>query len=140
MPRIKLSPLESYTFATTIKLRVSDINYGGHLGNDALISLLHQARIEAFAELDLCELDLGDGRTGLIQTDAAVCYLGEAFMLDELVVESAFVEVKGSTFRMAHRVLRTGNAIALAELGFAGYDYAEHRMGRLPDKFLQKIR
>ena len=36
-------------FISTQTVRIADINYGNHLGHDRLVSLLHQARVEALA-------------------------------------------------------------------------------------------
>ena len=43
MARVHLEPLTNYPFATTINVRTTDLNYGGHLGNDRLLSLVHEA-------------------------------------------------------------------------------------------------
>ena len=45
MARVKLEIPELLPFATELEVRVGDVNYGGHLGNDALLGLLHEARI-----------------------------------------------------------------------------------------------
>jgi acyl-CoA thioester hydrolase len=45
MPRVKLKPLDHYPFSTDITVRTTDLNYGGHLGNDRLLSLIHEARV-----------------------------------------------------------------------------------------------
>jgi acyl-CoA thioesterase FadM len=49
MPRIKLKPLSEYSFHTDIVVRTTDLNYGGHLGNDKLLSLIHEARVAFLA-------------------------------------------------------------------------------------------
>ena len=38
MPRVRLKPLSRYQFSTEITVRTTDLNYGGHLGNDRLLS------------------------------------------------------------------------------------------------------
>ncbi len=140
MPRIKLEPLAAYTFVTTVNVRVTDVNYGGHLANNAVAGLLHQARIEVLRELGLTEMDLGDGKTGLVMTDMAVSFGAEAFMNDELTVESEFAAVKRTTFRMSHRLSRDAAVIALADMGFAGYNYAAHKLAALPASFVDRIK
>ena len=35
-----------------LTVRVTDMNYGRHLGHDALVSLLHEARMQAFWSFD----------------------------------------------------------------------------------------
>jgi acyl-CoA thioester hydrolase len=46
MARIKIEIPEQFIFETQLKVRIGDINYGGHMGNDAVLTLAHQARIE----------------------------------------------------------------------------------------------
>ena len=46
MARIKIAVPPQFTFSTQIPVRITDINYGGHLGNDALLALLHEARVQ----------------------------------------------------------------------------------------------
>ena len=43
MARIKITPPKKFDFSTEISLRISDINYGGHLGHDSILSLAHEA-------------------------------------------------------------------------------------------------
>jgi acyl-CoA thioester hydrolase len=45
MARIKLQLPEKFVFETTIKVQIGDINYGGHMSNDAYLKLAHEARI-----------------------------------------------------------------------------------------------
>jgi len=58
MPRIKLSEQEVYEFQSSFQVRPQDINYGGHVGNDNLISLVGAARAYLFHSMGLSELDL----------------------------------------------------------------------------------
>ena len=41
MARIKLNMPENYLFRTEIPIRITDINYGAHVGNDSLLSIIH---------------------------------------------------------------------------------------------------
>ena len=49
MERIKINLPETFTFSTIIKIRITDINYGGHVGNDSFLSLVHEARLQFLA-------------------------------------------------------------------------------------------
>ena len=57
MARIKIELPEKFIFSTEIPLRISDINYGGHLGNDAVLSIAHEARIRFFNKHGFKEID-----------------------------------------------------------------------------------
>ena len=45
MARIKLELPDKFPFSTTLYIRIGDINYGGHLGNDSVLAMIHEARL-----------------------------------------------------------------------------------------------
>lgn len=127
MPRLALAPLPAYDFTCTLRVRTTDLNYGGHLGNDRLLALVQEARVAFLAERGLSELDAG--WPSLIMADAAVLYQGEAFAGDELRFAVAAREPGRVGFRLFTRVTRPadGAAIALVETGLVCFDYAQRR-------------
>ena len=137
MPRVKLSEQEGYEFKSSFQVRPQDINYGGHLGNDNLISLVGAARAYLFHSMGLSELDLGDRQTGIIITDLVVNYKAEAFLFDELIIETHIDEIAHKGFRMFHRIRRNTELIALVETGFVAYDYATKKTVPVPTSFLK---
>ncbi len=141
MPRTKIIEQKSYPFSTTLDVRVGDLNYGAHLGYDRLLGLAHQARMRLFSQMGVSETDLGDGKTGIVAADLAVNYLGEAFVNDDLVFEIRAVEIGPISFRLAHRVVHreSKKKVALAEIGFAGFDYASRSVAVLPEGFREKL-
>ena len=58
MARIKLDLPGRFPFSTELRVRITDVNYGGHMGNDALLGLLHEARVQFLAHYGLSELDI----------------------------------------------------------------------------------
>lgn len=133
MPRLDLKPRESYAFSCGIVVRTTDLNYGGHLGNDRLLSLVQEARVAFLASHGWSELDCGG--VGLIMADAALSYRAEAFAGDDLRFEVAAVEPSRVGFRLAMRVTRPrdGAEVALVETGMVCFDYARRRPVALPD-------
>ena len=91
MVRLKLELPETFIFSTEISLRINDINYGGHLGNDVVLSLVHEARAHFFRAHGFTELDV-DG-VGIFMHDAAIVFRSEAFDGETLVVEIAASDV-----------------------------------------------
>src|SRR5512140_2273660 len=85
MARVKLQLPASFPFRTEIPVRISDINYGGHLGNDAVLSIVHEARIQFLRNLGYSELDI-EG-TGIMMTYAVIVYSSEGFYGDVLSIE-----------------------------------------------------
>ncbi|MCX5813909.1 MAG: thioesterase family protein [Proteobacteria bacterium] len=139
MPRIKLSELNNYEFHYTVTLEPRDINYGGHLGNDALVSLMGAARVNMLRSIGVSEKDLGDGKTGIIMSDLAVNYKSEAFMFDELVIDTHAGEISRSSFRLFHRINKGQIVVALAETGLTTFNYASRKVAPIPEVFLKAL-
>jgi acyl-CoA thioesterase FadM len=127
MPRLALQALPTYDFECTLAVRTTDLNYGGHLGNDRLLALVQEARVAFLGAHALGELDAGG--PSLIMADAALVYQGEAFAGDRLRFEVAAREPGRVGFRLFTRVTRPadGAAIALVETGMVCFDYARRR-------------
>ncbi|MBP1746239.1 MAG: hypothetical protein H6Q54_854, partial [Deltaproteobacteria bacterium] len=68
MPRTKLTEQPTYEFCYPITIQPRDINYGGHLGVDSLVSIIGTARAYIFKSIRLSEGNLGDNRVGIIMT------------------------------------------------------------------------
>lgn len=132
MPRVRLKPLDHYPFSTKIIVRVTDLNYGGHLGNDSLLSLVHEARVAFLASHGFSELDCGG--VSLTMGDAAIIYQGEAYAGDDLNIAVAAGEPSKSSFRLFYRLTRSsdGQKIAIAETGMVCFDYNAKKVVPLP--------
>lgn len=132
MPRLKLIPRAGYDFSCEIAVRTTDLNYGGHLGNDRLLSLIHEARVAFLASHGLSELDFGGA--SLILGDTAVVYQAEAYAGDLLRFEVTAGEPSRSGFRIFYRVTRPadGQAVALVENGMACFDYQTRKIASVP--------
>jgi len=89
--------------------------------------------------LGLQELDLGDGKTGLITADLAVNFKGEAFLFDTLCVQSRIGEITPDGFRVFHRITRAGELIALAEADLIGFDYGSDVYIPIPETFTRAL-
>lgn len=135
MPRIRLAEQEAYEFHYEVQVRPQDINYSGHVGNDNLIALVGAARAYALHSMGVSELDLGDGKTGVIMIDLAVNYRAEAFLFDSLTIDTYVGEMGKSGFRMFHRVRNDRRIIGLVESGFATYNYQEKKVSPVPETF-----
>lgn len=133
MARVQLDPLPEYSFQTEISVRTTDLNYGGHLGNDRLLSLIHEARVAFLAAWGWTELDCGG--VSLIMGDTAIVYQGEGFAGDNLLIEVGAAEPGRCGFRLFYRVTRPADqkAIALVENGMVCFDYGQRRITRLPE-------
>jgi 4-hydroxybenzoyl-CoA thioesterase len=136
MARLKLDLPDDLPFQTELTVRVGDVNYGGHLGNDALLGLLHEARIRFLAGLGYSEVDV-EGY-GLIMSDVAIVYKAQAFMGDRLKIEVGTMDFSGSGCDVVYRVTRPSNGeiIALGKTGIVVFDYERGRPVRWPERAL----
>ncbi|MBN2430156.1 MAG: thioesterase family protein [Acidobacteria bacterium] len=135
MARIRIHLPSEFPFRTELTVRISDINYGGHLGNDAVLSLVHEARLRFFATHGLSEMDVGG--CGIIMVDTAVEYRGEGFHGDRLLVEVGVGDVSAKGCDVLYRVSRPadGLEIARAKTGIVFYDYERRKVVRMPPAF-----
>ncbi len=113
MPRIKIQLPETLPFSLEVDLRVTDMNYGSHLGNDALLGLLHEARWRFLRAHGLLENNC-DGTT-MIMADVAIAYRAEAFAGDRLRFEVGIDDVSRVGCNFVYRVTRCGDGELIAE-------------------------
>lgn len=135
MPRVRLHEQPHYEFSYRIAVQARDLSAARHLGNEAVIQILHEAIVNTLHALTLGEFDLGDGKTGVIEEDTVVDFRSEAFLFDPLHVEAHIDEVDANGFRIFHRITRQGKLVVLAESGLAGFDYARRAIAPIPDAF-----
>jgi len=139
MPRIKLDMPDTYIFSTTISVRISDINYGNHLANDALLSILHEARLQFLNSLEFSELDVGGA--GIIMGDVAITYKTQAYYGDILKIEIAVDEFSRKSCDFFYRVTKNdAEIVALCKTGIVFFDYKQGKPVRIPDKFIEKLK
>lgn len=135
MARVKLDLPEKFDFSTEIPVRISDINYGGHLGHDSVLSLTHEARVRLLSKYGFTEMDI-DG-SGLIISDVAIVYKSEAFYGEILKIEIAICDFSkyGCDFVYKITEKETGREIARAKTGIVFFDYKERKVASVPEKF-----
>jgi len=137
MARIKLDLPEHFPFTIELRVRITDVNYGGHMGNDALLGLLHEARVWFLAHYGLNELDVFG--VGLIMTDSVIIYKSEAFpgeMLEIAVGVTDFNQY-GCDFIYRATEKTSGREVARARTGIVFFDYARRVIQRVPPAFRQ---
>ena len=138
MARVKITIPEKWLFDCTIPVRITDINYGQHLGNDALVSMLHEARVQWLQALNYSELNI-EG-TGLIMADLAVMYKNESFYGDLLLFKLYMGETSAVSFELVYEVMNLQQKqIAIAKTGMVCFNYTLKKVSALPIPFLQKV-
>ena len=139
MARIKLDLPKLYHFRCSIPVRISDINYGGHLGNDAVLSIVHEARMQFLNHFGYSEMDI-EG-VGIIMADVAIVYKSEGFYGDILKVEVAVNDLSSVGFDLLYKLSnrKTGKEVARAKTGIVCFDYEKRKVSNVPEGFKDKF-
>ena len=118
-----------------LEVRVSDVNYAGHLSNDRVLSFIHEARARYLNHYGFTELDVAGRST--IMTDAVIIYKSEGFHGDKLHIDLAVTDFHrfGCAFYYKLTNAETGKEIARARTGLVFFDYEVRKMVDVPDDF-----
>lgn len=139
MARIQIELPERFAFATEIPLYIGHINYGGHLDNALLLTLVSEARVRFFKSLGYTELDV-EG-VGIVVVDAALQYKAEAFHGETMVVEMAPSDFNkygcDLLWRMSDK--ESGREVARGKTGIVFFDYGPRKVTRVPQGFLERV-
>ena len=132
MARIKLQLPQQFIFSTLIPVRITDINYGNHVGNDAILSLLHEARMQFLKKAGYTELEFGG--VGLIMSDAAIEFKGEAFYGDVLKAYVAVDEFSKVGFEIYYKLVKgeQETVVVVAKTGIVCFDYSKRKVTAIP--------
>ncbi|MDX8335444.1 acyl-CoA thioesterase [Candidatus Cetobacterium colombiensis] len=126
-------------FFINYKVTISDINYGGHMGNERALILFQQARIDLFKSLGVSEVNVGEN-VGTIQKDAHVNYKGEIFLGEELKVIVKQLNIKKTSLNFIYNVENSHGQIVLeGSTLIVAFDYKNKKIARFPLEFLKKL-
>ncbi|MGB2130469.1 MAG: acyl-CoA thioesterase [Marinobacterium sp.] len=139
MARIKLDMPDNYLFSTELPIRISDINYGGHLGNDAVLSMVHEARMRFLKHYHYTEFDV-EG-SSIIMADSAIVYKAEGFHGDRIQVDVTVTDFNKYGCDLYYLLSNKDTAveIAHAKTGILFFDYNERKVQQVPEGFRNKV-
>lgn len=136
MARVKLEIPEKVIASFKIPVRIADINYGNHVGNDAFVSIIHEARMLWLSQHGYTELAI-EG-IGLIMSDLAIEFKNESFYGDVVDVKIGVAEISRVSFELYYQLYaqRGGETIWLAnaKTGMVCFDYAAKKVAAIPEK------
>lgn len=139
MARIQIDLPPTFVFSTEVPLYIGHINYGGHLDNALLLSVVSEARVRFFKSLGYSELDV-EG-VGIVVADAALQYKSEAFHGEIMVVQMTAGDFGkygcDLLWRMSDQA--SGREVARGKTGIVFLDYATRKIAPVPPEFRGKF-
>jgi len=142
MARIQIEIPDHSIFETELTVRVADINYGGHVGNDTMLSLMQEARTQLYRSLGYENEMSFEGTVGQVIADAAVVYKREAFLGDTLTITIGVGEFNKYGFDVYYRIVKKsdGNEVARGKTGIVCFDYVLRKVARVPEKLRAQLK
>ena len=141
MNRIKIKLPDSFPFFTTITIRVTDLNYGGHVGNDSFLSIIQEARQQYLLSHGFEELSIAG--VGLIMADVAIEFKRELNYRDEVKVSvkaDGFDKLGFDLFYKLEIYLGTQtHLIAKAKTGMLCFDYSLKKKVAVPEEVIKRL-
>lgn len=138
MPRIRIELPEQLPFSTELVIYQSHINYGGHLDNALLLTLVSEARSRFFKSMGYHEGNV-EG-VGIIVADAALQYKSEAFQGETLVVRMTANDFSKNgcdlVWQMSEK--ETEREVARGKAGIVFMDYAARKVAPVPEEFRRR--
>lgn len=111
------------------------------MGNDAVLSIVHEARMQMLAKWGYTELDVAG--SSMIMADVMIAYRGEAFYGDALQVKIYVGELSDRTFELLYHIStqRYGaqKDIAHIKTGMACYSYETRKVAAMPDALKRRL-
>jgi len=142
MGRVKIKfPEQNPVAKVTIPVRIGDINYGGHVGNDAVLSIIHEARMQMLSTWSYTELDAGGN--ALIMADVMIAYRGEAFYGDVLDIKIYVEDITTMTFDLLYHITTVRNGerkeIAHAKTTMVCFNYKTRQKDVLKEELKKRL-
>ena len=141
MARVKIELPPRFAFSCKIPVRITDLNYGGHVGNDAVLSLIHEARMQFLRYFGYTEMNLAG--VGMIMADVAIEFKSELFYGDTVTAHVTISELSKIGFDIVYKLEKEENdsvkTVALAKTGMICFDYDIKKIVAVPEEVKQKL-
>ena len=142
MSRIKIDLPGQFIFSAEIPVRITDLNYGAHVGNDTILALIHEARMQWLVSLGYTS-ELQIEGIGLIMADAAIEFKSELFYGEMILASIAIAGLTKIGFDIYYK-LEKGTAsertlVAVAKTGMLCFDYQKRKIASVPEALRKKM-
>ena len=141
MARNKIQLPSRFNFSTVIPVRITDLNYGGHVGNDTVLSIIHEARVQFLESRGYKELNV-EG-VGLIMSDVAIEFRAELFYGDVVTAHVSTGDFTSAAFDIYYRlekgIASETTVVAIAKTGMVCYDYSKKKIAGIPTNAKSKL-
>jgi acyl-CoA thioester hydrolase len=137
MSRIRIQLPEKFSFSTIVPVRITDLNYGGHVGNDTILTLIHEARMQFLKNSGYTEMNM-EG-IGMIMIDAGIEFRSELFYGDQLKIFVTATEFSRAGFNIYYRLMKNETIVAIAKTGMVCYDYEKKKVVSVPARAIEKL-
>ena len=143
MARIKIDLPAKFSFTANIPVRITDVNFGGHVGNDTILSIVHEARAQFFTYCGYTELDFAGA--GTIMSDVAIEYKNQTYYGDTILASVAVGEITKVAFDLFYKLEKRSAEgrlipVALAKTWMVCYNYEQKKVIAIPEEAIQKIK
>lgn len=129
--------MTQYNFSIPLTVRVSDLNYGNHVGHQNFFSFFQEARIAYLRQFDYSELDIGG--CGMLVAEANCKYKRELYLNDAITVSCRVSKLKSKLFNMEYMISKGDTICAEGFTVNICYDYHGKSIVRVPKAFAAAI-
>jgi acyl-CoA thioester hydrolase len=140
MAQVKIELPEEISFSTIIPIRITDINYGGHVGNDTVLTLFHEARMQFLTHYEASEMNFGGA--GLIMRNVVIEFKKEIFYGYTVKVYVGVSNFSKVSFDVFYKMVKSNDEtiVALGQTGMVCYNYQSKKIVSVPEEMLKKFR
>lgn len=132
MAKIQIEFPAEFKFSTDIPVRITDLNYGGHVGNDTILSIIHEARAQFFQHYGYNENDFGGVRT--IMGNVMINYRKELFYGDVVQAFVSAINISRASFDVVYLLKKSDSVVvAEAQTGMVCFDYVRKKVVSIPE-------
>lgn len=140
MSRVQIDLPENFIFKTSIEIRIGDINYGGHVGNDKFLSIMHEARLQFLNKFGYSEMNIEN--QSLILADAAIEFKAELFykdLVDIYVTADNFNKYGFDLYYLIQKQNAEETVVCKAKTAVLCFNYKTRKLSSLPIKVKETI-